>query len=220
MQVSTLNKGNGWSDFKIEDCYRPVLEHCSKNGFSLDLGLDLGCRGQTIDNILFRYFPVKKVYGFEPSPDSFKEVQARYKANPAVKVFDYAVSNTDEMGTLYMDLAKPSGNSLRPHKAKQPVDVRKIRLDTWAKEHNITNFDVVKIDIEGHELEALEGMGEYLNTVNVLLAEVRFNDRPTLYHKVANFLDGFGLQLYTIVGLYFCEERISWGDVIFVRNSK
>lgn len=38
------------------------------------------------------------------------------------------------------------------------------RMDEYIKEKNITHVDFVKIDIEGHELKAFEGFGEYLNS--------------------------------------------------------
>lgn len=218
MKCDVVNKPNGWSDFKILDPYSQPIEHCRQNGFKLEIALDLGCKGGTIGDILIRNFSPKKVYGFEPTPESYDEVKQRYAKDHRVEVFKLAVSNQNGTADFYIRADKPSGNSLRYGKDRPTMQVETIRLDTWAQAHNIPSFDVVKIDVEGHELEALEGMGDYLNTVNILMAEVRFNDRPTLYHEAAAFLERYGLQLYSIMGLYYENGRISWGDVVFVRN--
>ncbi len=40
--------------------------------------------------------------------------------------------------------------------------IRLIRLDQYIEEHRIDRIDFMKIDIEGHELKAFEGMGKFL----------------------------------------------------------
>jgi FkbM family methyltransferase len=218
MKCGINNKPNGWSDLTFNNAYDAAIKFCKNEGFAMNHALDIGCRGGTITNILDNNFHPKHIYGFEPTPESFNDVATRYKSQEKVKLFQVACSNFDGTATFYTKPDKPSGNSLRPAKDRTLVEVQTVRLDTWAKQNNVPSLDVVKIDVEGHEIEVLEGMGDLLFSVNILLAEVRFVDRPTLYHKLANFLEPYKLQLFSIVGLYYQEERISWGDVIFVRN--
>lgn len=218
MQVNVNNKPNGWSDLTFNKPYEAAKQFCKDQGFKMDTALDIGCRGSTITNILQANFKPKSIYGFEPTPESFQEVKKKYASQPHVKVYEVACSNVNGTANLYIRPDKPSGNSLRPSKERPTMQVRTQRLDDWAKQEGVGSFDIVKIDVEGHEIEALEGMGDLLFTVNLLLCETRFVDRPTLYHKLAAFLEPYHLQLFSIAGLYFCEERISWGDLIFVRN--
>lgn len=43
-----------------------------------------------------------------------------------------------------------------------PVTVPTVRLDTYIKRNGIQHIDLLKIDVEGHELGVLRGLGEYL----------------------------------------------------------
>ena len=45
----------------------------------------------------------------------------------------------------------------------QSETVQTIRLDSYIKAKRITHIHLLKIDIEGHEIAAFEGMGEYLS---------------------------------------------------------
>jgi FkbM family methyltransferase len=43
-----------------------------------------------------------------------------------------------------------------------PTTIATKRLDTYIQEHNIVQIDLMKIDVEAHEPEVLQGMGKYL----------------------------------------------------------
>jgi FkbM family methyltransferase len=219
MKVSINNKSNGWSDFKIANAYADSKKYLKSCGYeNFDVGLDLGCKGSTIKNVILDNYNPKKVFGFEPTPASYNETKNKYKNDKRIQVLDLAVSNKDGVAELYVNPNKSSGNSLRPHSKKQTIQVKTVRLDTWAKQNKINSFDVVKADIEGHELEALEGMGDLLGTVKVLIAEIRFSRRPTLYEKLTEYIHKYGLEIFTFIGIYFENNKISWGDAIFVKS--
>jgi FkbM family methyltransferase len=83
---------------------------------------------------------------------------------------------------------------------------------------------LLKLDIEGHELEALRGAPALLDLVEVLVCEVRFFDvnrsgRPE-FGEVLAFLDGRGFVLYDVDMLSSRPRdlRLRIGDVIFVRR--
>jgi hypothetical protein len=42
------------------------------------------------------------------------------------------------------------------------VEIDIVRLDTFIKQNNIQHIDLMKIDVETHEPQVLEGMGGYL----------------------------------------------------------
>jgi FkbM family methyltransferase len=83
---------------------------------------------------------------------------------------------------------------------------------------------LLKLDIEGHELEALRGATALLDLVEVLVCEVRFFDvnrsgRPE-FAEVLAFLDARGFALYDFDMLSGRPRdlRLRIGDVIFVRR--
>jgi hypothetical protein len=83
---------------------------------------------------------------------------------------------------------------------------------------------LLKLDIEGHELEALRGAAVLLESVEVIVIEVRFFDvnrsgRP-LFAEVLAFLEARGFSLYDVDMLASRPRdlRLRIGDVIFVRR--
>ena len=70
------------------------------------LAIDIGAnRGDTIQAICMRTRNTK-VIGFEPNPLVFSRLHRIYKRNPKVKLFNFGLSNTDEIVTLNVPFYK------------------------------------------------------------------------------------------------------------------
>lgn len=83
---------------------------------------------------------------------------------------------------------------------------------------------LLKLDIEGHELPALEGAAELLGKTEVLLTELQFyaindNGRAVLV-DVLNFLRERGFELYDFACLSQRprDRRLRMGDALFARR--
>jgi len=83
---------------------------------------------------------------------------------------------------------------------------------------------LLKLDVEGHELEALRGATALLDIVEAIVCEVRFFDvhasgRPE-FADILRYLDGRGFMVYDIDMLSSRPRdlRLRFGDVIFVRR--
>jgi FkbM family methyltransferase len=82
---------------------------------------------------------------------------------------------------------------------------------------------LLKLDIEGHEIEALSGATRLLERVEVIVSEVRFyhiegDPRPTAL-DLAVFLAARGFELYEVAALAARRRdgRLKIGDLVFVR---
>lgn len=82
----------------------------------------------------------------------------------------------------------------------------------------------LKLDLEGHELAALEGAAALLTRAEAILTEVLFFDvgnvaRP-LFSDLLSFLSASGFDLYDIASLSSRprDGRLRLGDVVFVRR--
>jgi len=109
-----------------------------------------------------------------------------------------------------------------------PVDVQSVAttLDSLlAKRVEAGDRALLKLDIEGHELPALEGAADLLTRVEVVVSEVRFFDinrhgRPQ-FGDVAAFLDARDFALFDFAALASRARdlRLRIGDAVFVRRS-
>lgn len=63
-------------------------------------------------------------------------------------------------------------NILAPEVEVIPTEIKITRLDTFIERMNIEKIDLIKLDVETHETEVLEGFGEYLDKF-----------KPTLFNR-------------------------------------
>ena len=72
------------------------------------------------------------------------------------------------------------------HALDKILKVETTTLSKLIKEEQIPPADIIKMDIQGAELSALRGLGQYLNNVNVLELEVEF---LPIYQNQPTFVD-------------------------------
>jgi FkbM family methyltransferase len=96
------------------------------------------------------------------------------------------------------------------------------RLEDVAREAGFEDADFIKLDLQGHELEALAGAGELFGRCEVFMVEVswiRIGNVP-LMHDVIDAFVRKGYRPYDVIGHnYRPLDRALWqSDFIFVRN--
>lgn len=83
-------------------------------------------------------------------------------------------------------------------------------------------FNLLKLDVQGFELDVLEGAAEFLQQFEVIILEVsiiRIGQVPTFY-EVMQYMDGKGYRLYDFLPMYYrpLDNALWQGDAFFVRN--
>jgi FkbM family methyltransferase len=132
-----------------------------------------------------RYWPQASIHSFEPVGASYEKLCASCAALPAIKCYRYALGDAERETSIALQ-ENSELNSL----ASQDVQVttaaseriRVRRLDDWAAEQGVARIDLLKMDVEGYELQVLEGATGLLRAgkIDAVFAECRFlrNDTP------------------------------------------
>jgi FkbM family methyltransferase len=156
---------------------------------------ELGSR-DLIDAIkLADYFEDSKIYSFECNPDCLIECHKNIcdlnddkkkriflieKAisinNGNVLFYPFDLQKCNNMGASSMlkidfslrDTNDPDYN--RPNVQKE-ITVDGVRLDTFVNENNIENIDLLCIDLQGYELNAIKSLGDHLHNVKYIITE-------------------------------------------------
>jgi FkbM family methyltransferase len=116
--------------------------------------------------VLFAHSCGAKVYCFEPDPIAYECLLENLRLNGAfsIRTFQCALGKTDgprTMGAMVGSLGK-SATSLFGVNARQTVSVTGLRWETAKRCFQLPDFDFLKIDIEGGEVELLPQLIEFL----------------------------------------------------------
>ena len=152
-------------------------------------------------------FPEMEIVAFDLDETKL----SREKNRTNLVLIDKIISDTEGIKDFYIPV-RHSGSSLYPfnkdyyylqhekyHALDKILKVETTTLSKLIKEERIPPADIIKMDIQGAELSALRGLGQYLNNVNVLELEVEFlpiyQNQPTFVDLHAFLLaSGFHLQ--------------------------
>lgn len=102
-----------------------------------------------------------KVYAFEPHPTIYNSLKKSVSSNQIVnlEVLNKAVSHAS--GSIELHLSSTTSNTLqqvaRQNKANKTVAIDMITLDQFVNQNKITSVDLIKIDVDGIELDILKG---------------------------------------------------------------
>ena len=100
-----------------------------------------------------------KVFAFEPAPDNFTLLTKNISANNLLNVaaLQKAVSNKEVTTRLVLQDSYGHFLSEKQPRGSAVIEVNSISLDRFFEEKDIV-FDFIKMNIEGYEMAALEGM--------------------------------------------------------------
>ena len=90
-----------------------------------------------------------------------------------------------------------------PANEEMPM-VRMETIDSYMKDEGVTNIDLLKIDVEGYELEVLEGAKDALERrmVKAILAECDFDPEDTQHTYFNDLWNYLRSRNFSFFGLY------------------
>ncbi len=167
--------------------------------------------------------PSARVHAFEPAASVAKHM----KRNCALNAFDVqvntlALSNREGEATFYeAATGNDLGASLEPRGALGWAELREVKVPVTTLRHyvesnGIERIDLMKIDVERHEIPVLEGMGELLGKMRPTIV-IEVLDTP-LGDALARFLEPLGYSFFhpTRSGAPQRVERMVGSDVNYL----
>jgi FkbM family methyltransferase len=135
----------------------------------LDLGSHIGA-----SIIYFRLkYPQASIYGFEPHPETFRKLERNVSQLPNVRVFRVAATATDGPAKLFEGRGSWA-SSLRADRGNEEhgLAVGGKALDTMLRDLGLRSVDLIKIDIEGLEVEVLTSTASPEERTTVVIGEL------------------------------------------------
>jgi FkbM family methyltransferase len=147
------------------------------------------------------------VIAIEASPTTAKDFEKNLKLNKFknIALKNFAISNTDNI-TITLNESKNDWESSLAHSEFDKKKVTKIKtkkIDTIIKNKKLNDYTLlIKLDIEGHELQAIEGakdtIKKYKPIIIIELSSYIFNKKNHAFDNLKSFLVKFNYSIYSI----------------------
>lgn len=200
--------------------------------YIIDGGASIGNTSNRLSNL----FQKAKIHAIDPYPPFFEALSRASNRNPKIRAHNAALSNYDGNSTLNINMSEGT-NSLLDIKdvnskvfgdllaKKDQIEVVCKTLDSFTEENSIENIDILKLDLQGYELKALQGATKILQKqkVGVLLCEIIFEDiyeDQTRPYELINFLiKEHSFKFFNFYQKNYHHGRLLQADVILFHES-
>jgi FkbM family methyltransferase len=150
------------------------------------------------------------IHIFEPSRKCFDILARKFGSLHHIALSRYALSDGEGNFEIYYDEEKSALASLHKTNLKhyqiemtKSEMVKTIQAATYIEAKKIEHIDLIKIDIEGHELKALQGFGKYMRGEFIDFIQFEYAganlDSHTSLTEIYDFLEGKGFTLAKVM---------------------
>lgn len=188
-----------------------------KNPNIIDIGSNVG---QSI-SLLKDLFPKSVLHSFEPNKDCFNLLKKKYKYYHSIYLNNCAITNLknkyfytnnihsglgsfSRINTFSKDIInKKLFNKKNFIEKKQKVS--SISMKKYLLENRLVKkIDLVKIDVQSHNINVLKSFGNLINIVDNFLIEMNFYDfykseKKPQFSIVNNYFERFGFYIYDFI---------------------
>lgn len=176
-----------------------------------DVGANIG---QT-SLFLNKHFPQAEIFAFEPISETFEKLKNNtYRLNN-IKCLNYALGSQESEKVIHIRENSELNTLVEYNQPLSDVQgTEKIKIttiDKIANKNQIQKIDLLKIDVQGYELEVIHGAEFYIknNLINFIYSEIDFdknNNECQYFDELNYFLSRHGFRLS---GFY---EFFRWGE--------
>jgi len=205
----------------IEPTKRSCFERLERAGVAIDTVVDVGVEEGTPE--LIRAYPRARHLLIEPLAAHNPKIEAAYADVPH-EIFNVACSSEDGTCWLIATSSDASGRVTHAHIAEAPGSlgtgsmvgcepIRRARLDSLGLP--LGDHILLKVDVDGEDLEVLKGAGSLLDRAEVVVVEAPLD----FLLERGNFLSARGFRFYDIVDLCYYHDILSQVDLVFIKRA-
>ena len=206
-----------------------LLQHI-EHPVILDVGANVG---QTLERYA-RILPNARIHSIEPFPDSFQRLRETAIAMPSAMAYQMALGEEDGEADFHVNQVYHTRNSLltRPDSGRRyyregselpdTVRVNVVTLDEFCARAGIDRVHLLKLDVQGAELQVLRGGRRLLgtNAVDLIFTEVMFvphYEHGPLFDDIHAALSNHGYSLYGLYDLILASNgQLRYANALYL----
>jgi FkbM family methyltransferase len=193
---------------------------------------DIGANVGTWTLLAKAIIPSADVHAFEPIATHQSGFAQRVLGVKDVTLHPIALGSANESSLLHIadfsdaSSVLPLADASRSCFGIREVDaipVRLHRLDDYRIERQLRFPDLIKLDIQGYELEVLKGGQQCLGSAKAVLTEVSFVEfyrGQPLFEDVVRFMDDHGFRLHALSTATPVGQPLHQTDVLFLKAGR
>lgn len=207
----SVNELNVLYDQQAETIMQRVLDRQSNC-------IDVGCHVGSILDVMLGFAPNGEFHAFEPLPHLFDALGTKYGSSPNIHLHCAALSDIGGTASFQHVVTNPGYSGLRKRSYSRPDEtVVEIQVDLLRLDDVVPNdFDVrlIKIDVEGAELQVLRGAFDTISRCHPFIifehgigGSDHYGTRPEM---VFDLLSAAGLHVSTMAGWLASAEPMGF----------
>lgn len=194
----------------------------------IDVGANQGQFALDVESAV----PGATVISFEPMPEAVAVYRSLFSQNPRYSIRDCALGSATGISTLHVSVEDDSSSllcigagqiALFPDTAECGQRLVRVEpLDEVVEPGELNGPALLKIDVQGYELEVLRGATRTLQSVRWVYVECSFAelyDEQPLAGEIVGWLHERGFQLSGIGSVMSARGRVIQSDLLFERRT-
>lgn len=191
--------------------------------------LDVGAAGGETCVLYAKNLPNSEIIGFEPLPDTYKLLSDKVSCYPNVRIENIALGDVN--ATLTMNrMSRVTASSLLVSELGSSFDGQNYFGIEKTEQVVVKRLDdigirkpigLIKIDVQGYELEVLKGAAESLKQTHFILLEMQNHSiyvGAAKYFELDEFLRQNGFELFDLIPSIREKGQIKEFDAIYVNT--
>lgn len=202
---------------------RSLLSHVA-NPTVFDVGANVG---QSVTRFK-ELFPRCELHAFEPSPDTFRHLEANTTGFENVRLVNAGVGSTSGMQVLIENDHSDMSSFLRPGptahgKIMRETPIGVTTLDEYCADQGVSHIDLLKTDTQGYDFEVIRGAAGLMaaNQIRLIHTEVIFSemyeDLPP-FDELYRFLVNQRFRLIAFYNFWMQHQAAGWCDALFANE--
>lgn len=159
-----------------------------------------------------------KTYVFEPILNTYNLLSENTGQYQNIEIYNLAIGDNNASCRMYfadneLDRSSFIKNNILKQENIKFQEVTMTKLSSFVFEHNIPKIDLLKIDVEGFEVEVLKGSVEILDRIKNIIIEVHVDKDGKRLMDLFNIFYNFGFRVVRF-GKIWQDNEVRCFDII------